>query len=297
MFSKTRTSQSTGTSSDDLETLLRWVSECDSMVIGAGAGLSTSAGLTYDGPRFEENFPDFIARYGYRDMYRASFQKYGSPEEHWAFWSRMIMMNRYEQEDNGTYSALLRMVEGRDYFVITTNVDHCFQKFGFDKSRLYYTQGDYGLWQCLMPCHMSTYDNESAVRRMADEQDGMRIPSELVPHCPVCGREMTMNLRVDDTFVQDSGWYDAANRYEAFLDSHSETDTLYLELGVGYNTPGIIKYPFWNMAIRNRNSRYACVNLGEPFYPDQLGDRAIGLDMDVGLALRSICGMSRFPFL
>lgn len=292
MSSKTMTCAYTERSSDGLEKLGRWLDSCDSIVIGAGAGLSTSAGMTYDGPRFEDNFGDFIAKYGYGDLYRASFQRYESLEEHWAFWSRMIMLNRYEQEDNGTYSALLDLVRDRDYFVITTNVDHCFQKFGFDKERLYYTQGDYGLWQCPKPCHPSTYDNEGAVRRMVEEQRDMRIPTELIPRCPICRRPMTMNLRVDDTFVQDYGWYEAAKRYNDFLDSHTGSRTLYLELGVGYNTPGIIKYPFWNMTIRNPRARYACVNLGEPYFPEQLAGQAVGIDMDIRDALRALCGRS-----
>ena len=292
MSSKTMTCAYTEGSSDGLDRLGRWLDESDSIVIGAGTGLSTSAGMRYDGPRFEDNFGDFIAKYGYGDLYRASFQRYDSLEEHWAFWSRMIMLNRYEQEDNGTYSALLDLVRDRDYFVITTNVDHCFQKFGFSKDRLYYTQGDYGLWQCSKPCHPSTYDNETAVRRMAEVQRDMKVPTELVPRCPICRRPMTMNLRVDDTFVQDFGWYEAAKRYNDFLDSHSKSRTLYLELGVGYNTPGIIKYPFWNQTIRNPRARYACINLGEAYFPEQLDGQAVGIDMDIGDALKALSCMS-----
>ena len=255
MSSKTMTCAYTERSSDGLDRLGRWLDESDSIVIGAGAGLSTSAGMRYDGPRFEDNFGDFIAKYGYGDLYRASFQRYDSLEEHWAFWSRMIMLNRYEQEDNGT---------------------------------LYYTQGDYGLWQCSKPCHPSTYDNETAVRRMAEVQRDMKVPTELVPRCPICRRPMTMNLRVDDTFVQDFGWYEAAKRYNDFLDSHSKSRTLYLELGVGYNTPGIIKYPFWNQTIRNPRARYACINLSEAYFPEQLDGQAVGIDMDIGDALKAL---------
>ena len=293
MSSETMTFRFTGRSSDGLDTLADWLSECDSIVVGAGSGLSTSAGFTYDGPRFQENFGDFIGKYGYSDMYRASFQRYESPEEHWAFWSRMIAINRYDQDDNGTYAALLDLLRERDYFVITTNVDHCFQRFGFDKSHLFYTQGDYGLWQCPKPCHNSTYDNEVTVRRMVKEQEDMRVPSELIPRCPICRRPMTMNLRMDDTFVQDFGWYEAAKRYDDFIDRHSMSKVLYLELGVGFNTPSIIKYPFWNMTARNRDARYACINLSEAYCPEQLGVRAMGLKMDIGEALRSLRDSSR----
>lgn len=197
-------------SSSDIETLRGWIRDRDVILVGAGAGLSTAAGLEYGGERFRKAFPDFIARYGYDNMYSASFQRYGSPEEHWAYWSRHIMLNRYLAEDNGTYADLLALLDGKDYFVITTNVDHMFQKAGFDKERLFYTQGDYGLWQCSRPCTRETYDNEDAVREMYSRQRDMRIPSELVPRCSRCGRPMTMNLRVDDRFVQDEGWYGAA---------------------------------------------------------------------------------------
>ena len=293
MSSETMICLSTGRSSDGLDILSDWLSECDSIVVGAGSGLSTSAGFTYGGPRFQENFGDFIGKYGYSDMYRASFQRYESPEEHWAFWSRMIAINRYDQDDNGTYATLLDLLQDRDYFVITTNVDHCFQRFGFDKSRLFYTQGDYGLLQCPKPCHNSTYDNEATVRRMVEEQEDLRIPSELIPLCPICRRPMTMNLRVDDTFVQDFGWYEAAKRYDDFMDRHIRSKVLYLELGVGFNTPSIIKYPFWNMTARNRDARYVCINLGEAYFPEQLGDRALGLSMDIGDALRFLSDRSR----
>lgn len=289
MSSLTETMRSTsGSSGDGVAILSGWLDECDTVLIGAGAGLSTAAGHEYGGSRFRDNFPDFIARYGYDNMYAATFQRYESPEEHWAYWSRHIMINRYETEENDTYDMLLDLVDGRDYFVITTNVDHCFQRHGFDKKRLYYTQGDYGLWQCSGPCHQATYDNEERVRRMAAEQRDMKVPSELVPYCPRCGRPMTMNLRTDDTFVQDKGWYEAADRYRRFCRVALSADTLFLELGVGYNTPGIIKFPFWKMAMTNPRSRYASVSMGSCQYPPQLEGRALGLDMDIRAVLTGL---------
>ena len=278
----------TGNSSAQIERLREALSSADAVVIGGGAGLSTSAGFTYSGERFEKNFGDFIARYGFSDMYSAGFFNFPSEEERWAFWSRYILINRYTDAPKPVYEELLALVDGKDYFVLTTNVDHCFQKVGFDKKRLFYTQGDYGLWQCSLPCHDRTYDNEETVRLMADRQRDMRVPSELVPHCPVCGRPMAMNLRADDTVVQDEGWYAAAGRYEDFIRRHRGLRVLYLELGVGSNTPVIIKYPFWRMTTENPDAVYACVNLGEAYAPREIAGRSICIDADIGDTLRAL---------
>ena len=221
----------------NLERLKNALSESDAVVIGAGAGLSASAGFVYDGKRFEKHFSDFIEKYGFRDMYSGGFYPFDSLEEHWAYWSRYIWINRYTDAPKPVYDELLALVKGRDYFVLTTNVDHCFQKASFEKDRMFYTQGDYGLFQCSEPCCQKTWDNEEIVRAMLDRQEDMRIPSELVPRCPNCGKPAAMNLRSDDTFVQDAGWYEAAERYALFIKRHQGMRTLYLELGVGYNTP------------------------------------------------------------
>lgn len=258
------------------------------MVVGAGSGLSAAAGLTYDGPRFRARFADFIAKYHVRDMYSAGFYPYPTPEEFWAYWSRHIYCNRYGQPVGGPYRDLLELVGAKDYFVLTTNVDHCFQRAGFEKARLFYTQGDYGLWQCAKPCHQKTYDNEAAVRRMVAGQRDMRVPSELIPRCPVCGGPMSMNLRCDETFVQDEGWYAAAGRCRDFLEDHAGARVLFLELGVGGNTPAIIKYPFWKMTIEDPNAVYACVNLGEAAAPREIAGRSICVDLDIGEALQTI---------
>jgi NAD-dependent SIR2 family protein deacetylase len=218
-------------------------------------------------------------------MYSGGFYNYQSIEENWAFWSRMVFVNRYTDVDNGTYKRLFEIVKDKDYFVLTTNVDHQFQKTGFDKMRLFYTQGDYGLFQCSEPCHNMTYDNELLITQMIDEQKDMKIPTELVPKCPECGKPMTMNLRCDDKFVQDEGWYRASRRYSEFLRSHNDGHILFLELGVGFNTPIIIKYPFWKMTAENPNAVYACVNYGEAVCPDEIADRAICIDGDIGAVL------------
>ena len=288
MYSRMLTRGSTGSFSSELDRLKAALSRADAVVIGAGSGLSTSAGLTYSGPRFTRHFRDFQERYGIQDMYSGGFYPFQSPEEYWAWWSRQILINRYERAPGRAYGQLLELVKGRDYFVLTTNVDHQFQLAGFDKKRLFYTQGDYGLWQCSQPCHQRTYDNEETVRQMVAEQREMRIPTGLVPHCPVCGRPMTMNLRMDDTFVEDAGWHAAARRYEDFLRRHRGLRLVFLELGVGSNTPVIIKYPFWRMAAREPGAVYACINRGEAYASGELKDRAICIDGDIGQALEQL---------
>ena len=260
----------------------------DAVIIGAGAGLSASAGFTYSGERFERYFSDFEEAYGFHDMYSGGFYPYRTLEEQWAYWSRYILINRYQDPPRPVYQNLWKLVKDKDYFVLTTNVDHCFQKAGFDKRRLFYTQGDYGLWQCSQPCCQKTYDNEEAVRRMAAEQREMRIPAELVPRCPVCGRPMAMNLRADDTFVQDAGWYQAGRRYRSFLRQHSGENVLFLELGVGGNTPGIIKYPFWQYTLGNPRATYACINAGEAYAPQEIMKRAICIAADIGQVLNKL---------
>lgn len=268
-----------------IERLSQQLASSDAIVIGAGAGLSTSAGFTYTGERFAHYFPDFIAKYHFSDMYSGGFYLFDTLEEHWAYWSRYIFCNRYLDAPKPVYQELLSLVQDKDYFVLTTNVDHQFQKAGFDKHRLFYTQGDYGLWQCMEPCHQKTYDNEEAVRRMVAEQRDMRIPTELVPRCSVCGKPMSMNLRSDNTFVEDEGWHRAAERYDDFLRRHDGLKVLYLELGVGANTPVIIKYPFWKMTYANQNSTYACINFGEAFAPPEIRGRSICINADIGNVL------------
>lgn len=255
------------------------------MIIGAGAGLSTAAGFTYSGERFDRYFADFAEKYGFRDMYSGGFYPFSDPEEYWAYWSRYIFINRFQDPPKPLYQQIFSLVQDKDYFVITTNVDHCFQKAGFDKKRLFYTQGDYGLFQCSEPCCQETYNNEAAVREMVERQKDMRIPTELVPVCPHCGKPMTMNLRADDSFVEDEGWHRAAERYSNFLNTRAGQKILFLELGVGWNTPGIIKYPFWNMTAKNPRAVYACINNGEAACPREIERQSICIDMDIGEAL------------
>ncbi|MCD7755869.1 MAG: Sir2 silent information regulator family NAD-dependent deacetylase [Firmicutes bacterium] len=288
MFSRISTYKSTETYCDKIIRLKNELETADAIIIGAGAGLSTSAGMSYSGERFEKYFSDFRRKYGITDMYSGGFYPFDTLEEYWAWWSRHILVNRYEAGVGKPYTDLLELVKGKDYFVLTTNVDHQFQLAGFDQKRLFYTQGDYGLWQCSKPCHSKTYDNEEAVRRMVAEQKDMKIPSELVPRCPICGAPMNVNLRCDDTFVEDQGWHKAAERYNDFIRRHENLHILFLELGVGANTPVIIKYPFWRMTAKNPKAVYACINKGEAFCPQEISHQSICIDDDIGAVLASI---------
>ena len=288
MYFSRLTRQSTASFSKQVARLRAALEQADAVIVGAGAGLSTAAGYTYSGARFQKLFGDFAARYGFSDMYSGGFYPYATPEEYWAFWSRYILCNRYEPMPVPVYEQLLDLVRDRDYFVLTTNVDHCFQRAGFDKRRLFYTQGDYGLFQCSRPCCQETWDNEDVVRAMASEQRDMRVPSELVPRCPRCGAPAVPNLRADDAFVEDVGWHRAAQRYEDFLRRHAHVRTLYLEIGVGGNTPGIIKYPFWQMTAQAEDATYACVNLGEAVAPVEIDHRSILIDASAAQVLDAL---------
>ncbi|UTC56078.1 Sir2 silent information regulator family NAD-dependent deacetylase [Treponema sp. OMZ 906] len=282
---------------EKIEKLKQVLSETETIVIGAGSGLSTSAGFTYSGERFEKYFSDFAVKYGFHDMYSGGFTPFESLEEHWAYWSRYIMINRYMDPPKPVYKDLFSLVKDKDYFVITTNVDHCFQKAGFDKNRLFYTQGDYGLFQCSEPCHEETYDNEKQIRAMWEFRDEMKVPTELVPRCPVCGKPMSMNLRADHTFVTEKGWYKASKQYEKFLQTRNiiksgeqegDGKVLFLELGVGGNTPRIIKYPFWQMTEKNPNAGYACINFGEAVVPLKIEKQSICINDDIGEVLKKM---------
>ena len=278
MFSRTSTSSCTSSFLCEINRLKYELESCDAVVIGAGAGLSTAAGFTYTGERFTKYFSDFIAKYGFSDMYSGGFYPFKTAEEHWAYWSRYIYINRYCDIDNGVYKRLFELVKSKNYFVLTTNVDHQFRKAGFDKKRLFYTQGDYGLFQCSVPCCNKTFDNELIIKQMVNEQKNMRIPTELVPKCPECGKCLTMNLRSDELFVEDEGWCAANERYSAFLRSNIDRHILFLELGVGLNTPAIIKIPFIKITEQNPKAIYACINKDGIYYSDKIAARSIFIE-------------------
>ncbi len=277
----------------------------DAVVIGVGAGLSTSAGFTYSGERFKKWFPDFIEKYGIEDMYSGGFYPYPSKEIFWAFWARYIYINRYLDPPKRVYEDLLSVVSDKEYFVITTNVDHCFQKAGFDKNRLFYTQGDYGVFQSTDPRNRKTFDNEEWVMKAMAAQGFVKndkglfempengsvrteIPADLIPKHPEDGSEVTMNLRSDDSFVEDEGWHKAADAYAKFLDKYERKRVLFLEIGVGMNTPVIIKYPFWQMTYDNEDAFYASLNFDEAYCPEQIEKRSVFIDGDSGEAIREL---------
>lgn len=280
--------KSTEEFSAQVDSLRKALDKADAVVIGAGAGLSASAGFTYTGERFERYFSDFEKAYGFHDMYSGGFYPYDTLEEHWAYWSRYIFINRYQNPSRPVYEKLYGLVRGKNYFVLTTNVDHCFQKAGFDKRRLFYTQGDYGLFQCSEPCCQETFENEEIIRSMMEQQKDMRIPSALIPVCPHCGKPLTINLRSDHRFVEDEGWHRAAKRYELFIQEHQDMRILFLELGVGYNTPSIIKFPFWQMTANHPKAFYACINKGEAYAPGEMVERSICINEDIGTLLRQL---------
>ena len=288
MFLRKMTTKSTTGYLEQINNLAKEIANADAILIGAGAGMSTASGFAYDGERFEKYFYDFHQKYGIKDMYSGGFYPYDTLEEYWAWWSRHIFVNRYDTPTGKPYADLLEIVRDKDYFVLTTNVDHQFQMAGFDKKRLFYTQGDYGLFQCSKACHDKTYDNENIVRQMLAEQKNLKIPSGLIPKCPVCGAPMTMNLRCDNTFVQDKGWYAAASRYNDFIRRHRGMHILFLELGVGGNTPVIIKYPFWQMTAENSKAVYACINMNEAICPDNIAKQSICMDNDIARVISDI---------
>ena len=288
MFSRIWIKPSMKSCSKQIEQLKTALRDCDAVLLGAGSGLSAAAGFTYTGERFQKYFSDFAQKYGIQDMYSGGFYPFPTQEEFWAYWSRYSFINRYMDAPEPVYARLLELVRGKDYFVITTNVDHCFQKAGFDKKRLFYTQGDYGLFQCSEPCCQETFENEAVIREMVAQQKDMRVPARLLPVCPHCGRPMTMNLRADDRFVEDEGWHRAAERYENFLHTREGQKILFLELGVGYNTPAIIKYPFWQMTAGNPNAVYASVNLGQANCPQAIARQSICVDAEIGTVLSQL---------
>lgn len=298
-------STDSNTERDKIENLKNEIKNADAIVIGAGAGLSTSAGFVYSGERFEKYFFDFIKKFGISDMYSGGFYPFPDKKIAWAWWARNIYFNRYVEAPKPVYNDLFSIVKDKEYFVITTNVDHQFQRAGFDKKRLFYTQGDFGLFQSVNPENQNTYDNEKWVMKAIEVQGfkknsggifdvpenreiSMKIPTEMIPKCPADDSDVTMNLRVDSSFVEDAGWHRASKAYSDFLEKYKDKHILFLELGVGNNTPVIIKYPFWQMVIENKNSVYACINYKEAFCPTQIKDRSICIDGDIGDVLEKI---------
>lgn len=271
-----------------IQKLKEEIENSEYILIGAGAGLSTSAGFLYDGKRFEDNFKDYIKKYGFTDMYSAGFYNFPTLEEYWAYFSLYVYINRYDIEENETYLNLYNIVRNKNYFVITTNVDGRFADSKFDKDKIFAVQGDFSLFQCSKPCRQETFYNEKYIREMIKYKKEMKIPTELIPKCPYCGRNMSMNLRADSTFVQDKNWDKQKSKYENFLKNSDNSKILFLELGVGFNTPSIIKYNFWRMTLNNKKSIYASINLGECYSASDIEERSICIDADISEVLKKL---------
>ncbi|MGN1382812.1 MAG: Sir2 silent information regulator family NAD-dependent deacetylase [Eubacterium sp.] len=289
----------------NIEKLSEAISQADAVLVGAGSGLSTAAGLDFAGSRLQKSFGDFTAKYGMTDMYTGCFTHFDSREERWAYWSRWAWFNRFEDIPKDTLQRLKELLAGKKYFVLTTNIDHTFIRAGYDKKKLCYTQGDFGLLQCSRPCHHSTYDDKERLRKMIasqgyiEDKNGhfhapenqpvkMEIPTELIPHCPVCGSEMDFDLFWDERFVRDKGWHIAYDRYQSWLSEHKMGNILFLELGVGFNSPGVIKYPFWQMADANPKSTFATIDLNQACTWDRISDRSIVIQADLDKAITDL---------
>ena len=278
---------------DQIDRAAKNIRNTDCVIIGAGAGASTAAGIQYGGKRFTDNFAEFIKKYGeyyMTDMYAAGFYPYPSEEAKWGYWSKHALMNRFDPPALPLYTELYDIVKNKEYFVLTTNVDHQFYKAGFDEKRIFATQGDYGKIQCQKACHPKTYDAKDLFRKMDKARRDCLIPSELVPKCPVCGGNMAMNLRCDNYFVEDEAWHEAADRYAGFLEQNKDKKVVLLELGVGFNTPIIIRFPFEKMVRENSSYSLIRMNMDEAVVPESFGKRAIGIGGDMAKAITDIRG-------
>ena len=278
---------------DQIDRAAKNIRNTDCVIIGAGAGASTAAGIQYGGKRFTDNFAEFIKKYGeyyMTDMYAAGFYPYPSEEAKWGYWSKHALMNRFDPPALPLYTELYDLVKNKEYFVLTTNVDHQFYKAGFDEKRIFATQGDYGKIQCQKACHSKTYDAKDLFRKMDKARRDCLIPSELVPKCPVCGGNMAMNLRCDNYFVEDEAWHEAADRYAGFLEQNKDKKVVLLELGVGFNTPIIIRFPFEKMVRENSSYSLIRMNMDEAVVPESFGERAIGIGGDMAKPITDIRG-------
>ena len=288
---------------NDIEKFISYISTSKAIIIGAGAGLSTSAGFLMSGERFDKYFFDFKKKYNIQDMYSGSFYPYSNKAEFWAFMSRNIYLNRFTPMPKNTYNILYEIFKDKNYFILTTNADHLFQKAGFDKNKLYYMQGDMGLLQCKKPCHFKNYDNYDTIKNMLIDQGfnfdekGELIPSSnikseisenLKPKCPECGGEMDLNLRGGYNFVQDEGWYKHQQLYTDFIDKYKNDDILYIEIGVGYDTPSIIKYNFWNKVAYNKKAKFVSINLEKNDVPEKIKNRSLIITGDANEILNKI---------
>lgn len=236
------------------------IKNADAILIGAGAGLSSSAGIDYSKYSFSKNFPELVKAYGMTDMYTSSFYDFDSEEERWSYWAKHINYSFIAPPPLKTYKELYELVKNKNYFVITTNVDGQFEKSGFDKTRVFEVQGSYGKMQCSVGCHNRVYDNTKLVKKMLECKDNLKIDKELIPKCPVCGKNMEINIRKDSFFIEDDNWHYLNDNYEKFIKNNIDKKMILIELGVGFNTPGIIRYPFDQLAYKYDNVTLIRIN-------------------------------------
>lgn len=273
---------------DRLKKTRQVIQNAEVILIGGGAGLSAAAGLVYSGERFSAYFADFIAQYGLTDMYSAAFYPFRTQEEKWAYWSRHIQLNRYDAVPGQVYRDLLGLVKEKAYFVITTNVDAQFYKVGFDPAKIFAVQGDYGKLQCAEACHQTLYDNQEIVQHMVSEQTDCHIPSHLIPECPRCGGFMEVNLRKDEFFVEDEVWHSSSRRYTRFLAELGSRQLVLLELGVGYNTPTIIKFPFEHITAQSPSATLIRMNKDYPEVSQENHAKTIVFEQDLGKIIAAL---------
>ena len=264
------------------------IKQADYIIIGAGSGLSTAAGLLYSGKKFEEDFKEFIIKYHFKDLYSASFYDFETQEEKWAFFAKLIELNRYNEKPLKLYQELYKIVKNKKYFVLSTNVDGQFYNSGFDKECIFEVQGDYGYLQCENACHNKLYNNKELVKKWLENTESCKIPSHLVMKCPLCGHNMEMNLRKDVNFVQDENWYIQSKKYEEFLNKTKNKNLVLLEIGVGFNTPGIIRFPFEQITYGNNKATLIRINKDYPLTMLEIKNKTISFNEDTNKIINDL---------
>lgn len=264
------------------------IKQADYIIIGAGSGLSTAAGLLYSGEKFEKDFREFIEKYHFDNLYSASFYEFKTQEEKWAFFAKMIKLNRYNEKPLKLYQELYEIVKNKEYFVLSTNVDGQFYNSGFDKDKIFEVQGDYSYLQCENACHNKLYNNKELVEKWLRNTKNCKIPSDLVMKCPVCGGNMDMNLRKDANFVQDENWYRQSEKYEDFLSRSKGKNVVLLEIGVGFNTPGIIRFPFERMTAISEKTTLIRINKDYPNPMLEIKNKTNSFDEDTNKIIEDL---------
>lgn len=270
------------------------IQKADYVLMGAGAGLSTAAGAVYGGTWFEKNFKEFKEKYGngpyMQDMYSAGFHPYPDEESFWGYWSKQAILGGIDLDVTPLYKDILKLLKDKRIFCLSTNADGQFQKAGYKEEQIFCTQGDYFHIQCQKACHQRTYNAVKLFKQMDQARKNCQIPTYMVPKCPICGGPMTMNLRCDQYFVQDEAWYQAEKRFGDFLNEalKSQKNLLLLELGVGFNTPTIIRFPFEKLVKENKQVNLIRLNLNEAVIPESIEQQAVGINKDIKQTIKDL---------